>query len=173
MSRGELLRYGRIKTQAKKFCAEHKLPEPMTVKVVSQKDEETSSYHLELLNKLVVERTIENVRIVADEFSGNPPSESELRYFMELSYDFVIDKFQETSDAIVQRQKKDPNAADLTRKFEDEILAPVYVYLNFLNLQMKVNQAVSEELEFAKRVKKMETMILGLHNRMFKLACPN
>lgn len=168
MTKGELLRYSRVKSRASSFCKELKLPEPMTVKVIAHKDQGTSSYHLTLLNTLVEEKSIDNIKMLSDEFTAHAPSKEELALFIELSYDFLVEEFTRQATEIVERQKRNPNPA-LTKKFEEEILAPVYVYLNFLTLQVKVNADVAEKLQIAGRASRLEKMIMGFHNKLYKL----
>ena len=168
MTTGELLRYSRIKSAAMNFCKELKLPEPMTVKVIAHKDQETSSYHLTLLSTLSEDKSIDNIKMIADEFSVHTPSQAELELFLELSYEFLIAEFTSKTTDILERQKRASNPA-LTKRFEEEVLAPVYVYVNFLSLQIKVNADIAEKLQLASRVARLEKMIMGFHNKIYKM----
>jgi hypothetical protein len=166
MSEGELLRYSRIKKGAAKKCAELKLPEPMTVQIIGYKDTGTSTENMILINEFLRQKTLETMSNVLEGFRTNPGSSDELRLFIGESYEFVRATFKERKHLFREAQKR--NDRESARSVEEGVLGPVYAYMNFLELQKRLDPGVGVALALEKKVEEVLKMIKPFHDEIAK-----
>jgi hypothetical protein len=156
LSKGQLLRYSRIKRGAVKLCEKLKIPEPLTIRTIAYRDAGTSGQHFALLRTLEDQISVERVQRVSDQFAKEPPSPDELRRFVAITYGFMWASFVEWRDTALQQRGRT----------EERDIGAWYSYVNCLKTQTKMNPQVAAECVLDKKEADLEDLVLNAHSQI-------
>jgi hypothetical protein len=156
LSRGELLRYSRLKHDAIKFCDDLKIAGPQTIQTVSYRDVGISGKNFETFTKLRENMTVESVCANADLLNAESLSAGELRWFVEVTLTFMETAFKD----LVERCTHGKYRPD------DRQIGLYYGYLNAMQRQGRLNQTMWNTLKLEARMSKFEEIILSAQKKL-------
>lgn len=166
---GECIRYNRIKEGAFKLVKKLKIPNPLAIRTLSYTNSSTSTANFELL-MLKKEWDVDIISQIIELFTADPPSSNELIYFMGKSFDFIMNWFTKWSTETLKDGKKKKGQAIGMDKNIEESLAPMYGYINFLNVQKTVNWEIADSLRLDYLIEALEKKIITFHQKIFKMS---
>lgn len=166
---GECIRYNRIKEGANNLVKKLKIPYPLAIRTISHTNTETSTTNFELL-MIEKEWDVDLISKLIENFTADPPSKQELTYFMGKSFVFINNWFSKWSTETLKEGKKKKGQAIGMDKNIEESLAPMYGYINFLNVQKTVNWEIADQLKLEYLVDTLEKKIITFHQKIFKLS---
>lgn len=167
LSHGELLRISRLKTQALEYCHKLHIAEPLNIQIKAYKDVETTTFYLTVINDFLNHKTIETLNRLSEEFTETPPSQDELDLFFEPSYRFFVEWARAKIESIQipiqsKKKKKENKSQDVDAAIATKILAPMYNYVNFLQILSQINP------EIASKANVLHKMTVTFHNKLIK-----
>lgn len=174
---GHLKRINNIKTQALEYCRKLCIAEPLTILTTDYKDSETTTFYKELFDHFISNKTIETFSTMIEEFTVNAPTGDELITMFEPSHLFFKSWYNHQVTSIASltpergRRKGSLSQEDLTEanrkaKQIDKAFAPMYNYINFLNMMLKVHPVISERLNINHISIQLQNQILALHDKI-------
>lgn len=166
-SHGELLRISRLKTQALEYCHKLHIPEPLNIQIKAYEDVETTTLYLTVINDFLNHKTIETLNRLSEEFTESPPSKDELNVFFEPSYSFFVEwakaKIESAQIPIqTKKKKKGTTNQEVGPAFATKILAPMYNYVNFLQILSQINPDIQSKAAV------LHKMTVTFHNKLIK-----
>lgn len=182
-SHGEILRYSRIKMGAYEYCKNLCLAEPLTIQTITYQDEKISTHDFEILQTFVSNKSIDSLSRVAEEYANEAPSEDELTYFIELSYNYLYDWFDKTGKVMLieeknkkKKEKKEVKSGSGVTggsgnepvNYQLKFFIPIMNYINFLNTQQNANWKVAEKLKISEKIEILTSKVFKLQNKVLK-----
>jgi hypothetical protein len=156
LSRGELLRYSRMKRGAVKLCEELKIATPQAIQTVSYRDVGVSGQNFETLTRLRENLTVESVCAKADLLNNESLSPGELRWFVEMTLTFMETAFKELVDRCTQAKCRP----------DDRAIGLYYGYLNAMRRQGSLNQAMWNALKLEARMTRLEEVVMTAQKKL-------